>query len=68
MNAIKALQAAPPEARALALTLLDQVSAPLTDRQLIAAFCRQGVGRSDARRMAQVLRKVDIIATTPRRT
>jgi hypothetical protein len=67
MNAIEALQAAPAEVRALALALLDQVCAPLTDRQVAAAFRGQGIGRLEALRTARALRKLDLIAITPRR-
>jgi hypothetical protein len=68
MNAIEALHAAPAEVRALALALLDQVSAPLTDRQVAAAFRRQGIGRlEELMRMARGLRRLDLIAIEPRR-
>jgi hypothetical protein len=53
MKALDALKAAPPEVRAAALAVLDQVSAPLTERQL-------------AKRLARALRKLDIIAVAPR--
>lgn len=65
MNAIEAINAAPPHVRTAALALLDQVSAPLTDRQLVAAFRSRGFGWIEARRMARALRRLDIIAITP---
>ena len=66
MNAIEALHAAPANVRGAALALLDQVSAPLTDRQLVAALRGHGFGWIEARRMARALRRLDIIAITPR--
>jgi hypothetical protein len=66
MTAIKALHAAPVDVRTAALALLDQVSAPLTDRQLVAAFRGHGIGWIEARKMARALRRLDIIAITPR--
>ena len=66
MKALNALKNAPPEVRAAALAVLDQVSAPLTERQLAGAFRAHGLGLLDAKRMARALRKLDIIAVTPR--
>ena len=66
MKALDALKAAPPEVRAAALAVLDQVSAPLTERQLASAFRAQGIGLLDAKRMARALRKLNIIAVAPR--
>lgn len=66
MKALDALKAAPPEVRAAALAVLDQVSAPLTKRQLASAFRAQRIGLVDAKRMARALRKLDIIAVAPR--
>ena len=66
MKALDALKAAPPEVRAAALAVLDQVSAPLTERQLARAFRAHGGGLLDAKRMARALRKLDIIAVAPR--
>ena len=66
MKALDALKAAPPEVRAAALAVLDQVSAPLTERQLASAFRAKGIGLLDAKRMARALRKLDIIAVAPR--
>ena len=56
----------PPEARAAALTVLDQVSAPLTERQLARSLRAIGIGLLDAKRMARALRKLDILAVAPR--
>jgi hypothetical protein len=66
MKALDALKTAPPEVRAAALAVLDQVSAPLTERQLAGAFRANGIGLLDAKRMARALRKLDIIAVAPR--
>jgi hypothetical protein len=67
MNALDALKTAPLEVRTAALALLDQVSSPLTERQLVGAFRANGVGLLDAKRMARALRKLDIIAVAHRR-
>jgi len=66
MKALDALKTAPPEVRAAALAVLDQVSAPLTERQLASAFRANGVGLLNAKRMARALRKLAIIAVAPR--
>jgi hypothetical protein len=66
MKALDALKAAPPEVRAAALAVLDQVSAPLTERQLASAFRAHGIGLLDSKRLARALRKLDIIAVAPR--
>jgi hypothetical protein len=65
MNAKNALLAAPANVRAAALALLDEVSAPLTERQLAAAFRAQGHRRSEARKLARGLRSLHIIAIAP---
>ena len=65
MKALNALKAASPEVRAAALAVLNQVSAPLTERQLARALRASGVGLLDAKRMARALRKLDIIAVAP---
>ena len=66
MKALDALKTAPPDVRDAALAVLDQVSAPLSERQLASAFRANGVGLLDAKRMARALRKFDIIAVAPR--
>ncbi|WP_174297530.1 hypothetical protein [Sphingomonas bacterium] len=66
MTALDALKAAPPEVRAAALAVLDEVSSPLTERQLAGAFRANGIGLLEAKRMARALRKLDIIAVAPR--
>ena len=66
MKALDALKAVPPEVRAAALAVLDQVSAPLTERQLVRAFRANGIGLLDARQMARALRKFAIIVVAPR--
>ena len=65
MKALDALKDAPTEVRAAALAVLDQVLAPLTERQFARAFRAHGVGLLDAKRMARALRKLDIIAVAP---
>ena len=66
MKALDALKAASPEVRAAALAVLDQLSAPLTERQLASALRAQRIGLLDAKRMARAVRKLDIIAVAPR--
>jgi hypothetical protein len=66
MTALDALKAAPTEVRAAALAVLDEVSSPLTERQLASAFRANGIGLLEAKRMARALRKLDIIAVAPR--
>jgi hypothetical protein len=66
MNAVDALHAAPGDVRDAALALLDQVSAPLTERQLAAALRAQGVRRMEARKVARALKTLAIIAIVPR--
>ncbi|WP_019517616.1 hypothetical protein [Sphingomonas sp. Mn802worker] len=66
MTALDALHAAPAEVRAAALDLLDAVSAPLTERQLVTALRQGGLGLLEARRVARGLRKLDLIAVTRR--
>lgn len=65
MNALDALKTASPEVRAAVLAVLDQVSAPLTERQLARALRANGVGLLDAKRITRALRKLDIIAVAP---
>lgn len=62
MNRLDPLQAAPADVRAAALALLDEVSAPLSERQLASAFRANGFGLLEAKRMARALRKLDIVA------
>ena len=66
MTVSDALRAAPAEVRDAALALLDAVSAPLTERELAAAFRASGHPRLKARRMARALRSLDIIAVARR--
>jgi hypothetical protein len=66
MNAFDALHAAPAEVREAALDLLDAVSAPLTERQLVTALRQSGLGVLEARQVARSLRKLDIIAVSRR--
>ena len=66
MDAFEALRAAPADVRTAALALLDEVSAPLTERQLAKALRRKGIGLLETRRIARSLRKLDVIAVTRR--
>ena len=66
MKTLDALKAATPKVRAAALAVLDQASAPLTERQLARAFRANSIGLLEARQMARALRKHAIIAVAPR--
>lgn len=56
------LQAHPPEVRAAALELLDELSAPMHPRDIEKALCRAGFTRSQARPVVKVLKHLPIIA------
>jgi hypothetical protein len=66
MNPLAALQAAPADVREAAMDLLDAVSTPLSERQLVIALRQGGVSLLSARRIARSLRKLDIIAVSKR--
>lgn len=66
MNPPAALQAAPADVREAALDLLDALSAPLSERQLVTALRQGGVSMLSARRIARSLRKLDIIVVSRR--
>ena len=62
MSKLAAIVAAPPEVRAAALALLDEVSAPLNARELDRAFQNEGFSRSEARRMTLALKHLHVVA------
>ncbi len=66
MKALGVLETATPKVRAAALAVLDQVSAPLTERQLASAFRAHGIRLLDVKRMVRALRKLNIVAVAPR--
>ncbi len=61
-RAEKLLAEARPEVRAVALKLLDEVSAPMHPRQIERALCDKGFTRSKARPIVNVLKRLPIIA------
>lgn len=68
MNALDTLRAAPPAVRSAALSLLDEVSAPWTERQIANALRANGFGLLEAKRIARALRKLEIITVARRRS
>ena len=62
MTRLEKLQAAPPEVRAAVAELLDEISAPMTAREIEAALCRNGFTRSKARPIVNVLKKLPLVA------
>lgn len=56
------LQGAPHHVRRYVLELLDQMSAPMTARELEQALCRAGFTRSEARPIVKALKVLPIIA------
>ena len=62
MTRLNKLRAASPEVRDLALALLDEMSAPMSPREIEAALCRNGFSRSKARPIVNVLKHLPIIA------
>jgi hypothetical protein len=56
------LLAAPRHVRRHVLELLDQMSAPLTARELERALCRAGFTRSQARPVVKALKVLPVIA------
>jgi len=59
---IRKLTAAPPMIRNLTLDLLDEISRPLTARELDRAFMHVGFTRSEARRFVKALKRCQVIA------
>lgn len=62
MTRLEKLQASPPEVRAAVLELLDELSAPMSAREIEAALCRNGFKRSNARPVVNVLKRLPLIA------
>jgi thymidylate synthase ThyX len=61
-NAERLLAAASPEVRAVALKLLDEISAPMHPREIERALCQNGFTRSKARPIVNVLKRLPLIA------
>jgi hypothetical protein len=59
---LERLAAAPEPVRAAALELLDEVSRPLTARDLEHAFAREGFTRSQRRPLIRALKYLNVIA------
>jgi len=62
MTALEKLKAAPPEVREATLALMDELSAPMTPREIERALCRAGMSRSRARPIVKVLKHLPIVA------
>ena len=62
MTALEKLLAGPPDVRAVALALLDEVSAPMHPREIEAALCRNRFTRSKARPVVNALKRLPLIA------
>jgi|GEM_PF-4850099 len=62
MTTLEKLNAASPEVREAVLALLDDMSRPLSPRELDAAFCADGLSRSKARQMTRALKGLTIVA------
>lgn len=62
MTRLEKLEEAPVEVRAAVTALLDEISAPMTPREIEAALCRNGFSRSKARPIVNLLKKLPIIA------
>lgn len=62
MTALDKLRAAPPEVREAALALMDEISRPLTVRELDNAFRDKGFTRSQRRKFVRALNHLPIIA------
>lgn len=59
----KLLAEARPEVRAVALELLDEISAPMRPREIERALCHEGgMSRSKARPLVNILKRLPIIA------
>lgn len=65
MTALDKLRAASPEVRELTLALLDEISRPMTVREIDHAFAMAGIPRSDRRPMIRALKPITIIAVHP---
>ena len=56
------LQGEPHKVRKRVLELLDEMSAPMTARELERALCRSGLTRSQARPVVRALKVLPVIA------
>ena len=66
MTALERLRALPPIVRTPALEVLDQLTKPITPRQLDQAFKDAGFARSEARRMTLALKRLNVVALVPK--
>ena len=62
MTALEKLRAASPEARDLALALMDELTAPMHPREIERALQRSGMSRSKARPIVNALKHLPIVA------
>lgn len=62
MTRLEKLQAAPPEVREAVLELLDELSRPMTARELERALQDAGFTRSQAKPVVMVLKHLPIVA------
>jgi hypothetical protein len=65
-SGIQKLEIAPSSARTIALELLDEISEPMTPRDLDRAFTGIGYTRSEARKMTKALKHCSVIAIVER--
>lgn len=61
MTGLEKLRAASPEVRSVVLTLLDELSKPMSPRELEKALCRSGMSRSVARPVVNVLKHLPVV-------
>lgn len=61
-NIEKLLAEAKPEVRAVALKLLDEISAPMHPREIERTLCRNGFTRSAAKPIVIALKNLPIVA------
>jgi hypothetical protein len=62
MTGLEKLQTASPEVRTAVLELLDELSAPMTAREIEKAPCRNAFTRSRARPVVNVLKRLPVVA------
>lgn len=62
MTRLEKLRAASPEVRTAVLALLDELSRPMSPRELEKALCGSGMSRSKARPIVNVLKHLPIVA------
>lgn len=66
MTALEKLRALPPIVRAPALELLDELTSPLSPREIDRALQNVGYSRGEARRVTKVLKTLSIVALVQR--